>query len=48
MEVHILRNVQVFSPQKVDFYMVSSRGRNQIVAQQPQIFTPSLGNWQAI
>lgn len=48
MEVHILCNVQLFSPQKVDFYMVSSRGRNQIVGQPPQIFILSLDKRQAI
>lgn len=48
MELHILCKVQLFSPQKIYFYLVSSRDRNQIVGQPPLMFTLSLDNRQAI
>jgi len=48
MEVHILCNVQLSRLQKVDFYVVSSKGRSQIMVQPPQISMLSLHNREAI
>lgn len=46
MEVHKLCNVQLFSSRKVEFYMASSRNRNQVVGQPFRMLMLSVDNRQ--